>query len=403
MTLPTLDDPTSPDERLYGVSSTSESDPFRTNPASYMDFRIFICACIVAAGFLPIAGCDRPTDRLDAGANTSGRLSGESGIDVWYGPDQRVGHLGRAQSDFNVMGAVSDPGSVAEMYYRLNGGEAEKLSIGNEENRRLVGSGDFNADIPIDLLEPGSNVVELVAVDTAGVEESVEVNVTLEEESSYPLPVDIDWSEVEDLQNVGQIVDGKWGITDEGLRTLEPGYDRIFLIGDTTWQDYEVTVPITIHWVEGRPRSGVGILMRFTGHIVGGHRDFPPSQPKWGYQPFGGIGWLRWMNGGDHPPPVRQFFRGDDDVMENFGPADVALGQTYWMKMRAETLKDSEEGHGVTRYSWKMWEDGTTEPAEWDWEVDQESEHALRSGGAVLLAHRLDATFGDLSIEAVAP
>lgn len=354
---------------------------------------------IVTAILLAFAGCDG--ERPESRANESARTGGDSRINVWYGLDQRVGHLGRAQSEFNVMGAVSHSGAIAAMYYRLNGGEAETLSIGNDQNRRLVGEGDFNADVPIGSLKPGRNVVELVAVDTSETESSVEVTVSLEE-GSYPLPVHIDWSEVENLQDVGQVVDGKWGITEDGLRTLEPGYDRIFLIGDTTWQDYEVTVPVTIHWVEGRPRPGVGILMRFTGHIVGGHRNFPPSQPKWGYQPFGGIGWLRWMDGGDSPPPQRQFFRGDQDEMENFGTADITLGKIYWMKMRSETLPDTEESHGVTRYKWKMWEGTDSEPADWDWETTQTSKHALRRGGAVLLAHRADATFGNVSIEEVA-
>ncbi|MEJ2399368.1 MAG: hypothetical protein P8Z67_14365, partial [Gammaproteobacteria bacterium] len=66
--------------------------------------------------------------------------------------------------------------------------------------------------------------------------------------------------------------------------------------------------------------AGMGFLMRFTGHLIGGHRNWPFAQPKWGYQPFGGLGWLRWLSGAGGSPTV-QFYHGDFDVAENFGGA----------------------------------------------------------------------------------
>lgn len=337
----------------------------------------------------------------------SGSSASSEGPDltVWYGLHQQIGHLGHAQADFNLLGHVQDPDGIALLTYQLNEATPETLSVGPGrfgDGRRLGARGDFNADIPLARLRRGSNTVLLTATDSTGAEAVVRVQVDRSEGDGYALPVEINWADIDDLQNVGQIVDGKWGLSETGLRTLETGYDRIFLIGDTTWQDVEVTVPVTIHRVEAEtgPRSGangVGILMRFTGHAVGTYRDWPDEQPKWGYQPFGAIGWLRW-NDGAAMLPYRQFYHGDANAMDNFGTFPIQEGVTYWMMMRAETLPDTNEGYGVTRYAWKIWPDGQDEPTAWSFEVTQSSEHALRRGGVVLLAHHVDASFGNVRI-----
>ncbi|MGY8826118.1 MAG: hypothetical protein ACKVJG_19640 [Candidatus Latescibacterota bacterium] len=41
---------------------------------------------------------------------------------------------------------------------------------------------------------------------------------------------------------------------------------------------------------------------------------------------------------------------------------------------------------------------GLREPNVWDWQVEQTSEHALLTGGPVLLAHHVNASFGDVEI-----
>ena len=221
---------------------------------------------------------------------------------------------------------------------------------------------------------------------------------------TYPLPITIDWNNVNDPQDVGQYVDGKWTLEKDGLRTVRTGYDRIFLIGDTNWVDYEVTVAFIFHRVDPQPGpvsggNGLGILMRFSGHVTGGPRNFPSGQPKWGYQPFGSIGLLRWEDGSEHDPTI-QFFRGDNDQVQNFGTISLVPAHKYYMKMRSVTLPD-EGFEGVTRYSFKIWKASKKEPLQWNWEVDQKSLHSLRKGGVVLLAHHVDVTFGNVRIEPV--
>ncbi len=328
-------------------------------------------------------------------------------LDVWYGPEQKVGHLGQLQDDFNLLGFVADESGVASLVYTLNGSSAMNLSIGDDpdgfgDGRRLGSNGDFNADILIDDLVDGPNLLVLTATDNAG-NQTIQ-NVTINKLSgSSTIPYDIDWGVVSDPQDVGQYVDGYWSGSASGLRTVETGYDRIFLIGEKDWVDYEILVPVTIHSIDNvtGPNSGnpgLGIIMRFAGHIVGGHRNFPNAQPKWGYQPFGAIGWLR----GFGPTMNKQFYRGDNDNTINHGSISITYENTYWIRMRAETLPDNGS-LGVTEYSWKIWPDGQSEPVNWDWQEIQESEFALRAGGAVLLAHHVDATFGDVSIIDITP
>ena len=68
------------------------------------------------------------------------------------------------------------------------------------------------------------------------------------------------------------------------------------------------------------------------------------------------------------------------------------------MKFACQTLPEATKGIGVTRYRFKIWPVDTREPATWDWEVTQASRYALRWGGALLLAHHVDATFGNVVI-----
>jgi hypothetical protein len=67
------------------------------------------------------------------------------------------------------------------------------------------------------------------------------------------------------------------------------------------------------------------------------------------------------------------------------------------IRSSCETHPD-EDGQGVTMYSFKIWEKGTDEPEDWNWQYKQSSSHALRKGGVALLAHYADVTFGDVQI-----
>ena len=328
----------------------------------------------------------------------------EPQIRIWHGRTQRVGHLGKAQDDFNLMGNLVGAEHIEELTVDLNGSPLMPLTVaeGATGFRRLARAGDFNADIPLSLLQRGTNRIVIRA--SGGQDCVLAQEVTLEyEKGQCPLPFHIAWRETTDPQAVGQYVDGEWGLDAGGLRTRHTGYDRIFLIGNESWQDYEVKTSITVHEVTKRTGplhggNGVGIIMRFAGHITGGHRNYPEDQPKWGYQPFGAIGWLRWKAGWPILAPRLEYNCGDSDEIRRYGFHGVKTGRTYRLKMACETLPDTSEGAGVTRYSFKIWSDGQTEPEAWRWQIDQTSFHALRQGGVGLLAHHVDVTFGNVTV-----
>ena len=90
-------------------------------------------------------------------------------IHLWYGTEQRVGHLGDGQADFNLLGDVEDPSYLTSLTCSVNGSWPEwSLQVGSRpdgygDGRRLARTGHFNADIPIDMLRPGENVVTVTA------------------------------------------------------------------------------------------------------------------------------------------------------------------------------------------------------------------------------------------------
>ena len=329
-------------------------------------------------------------------------------IHLWYGNEQRVGHLGVAQDDFNLLGDVEDPSFLTSLTCSVNGHFPEwHLQVGSRpdgygDGRRLARTGHFNADIPIDVLRPGENVITLTARFKENIDPVQLIAYVERERGSYSMPTIVDWERTDNAQDAGQCVDGNWGIQEGGLRTLHTGYDRVFLIGEKDWRDYEVNTRVTIHRVDDQTGlhsggDGLGILHRFQGHVIGGPRNFPPNQPKWGYQPFGAITWLRWMNGHDQDPDI-QFYRGDGDGMAKHGTFSPETETTYHLKARCTTLPESSEEMGLSQYQFKIWEMDTDEPEDWAFEATQESATALQTGGCVLLAHHVDVTFGNVVV-----
>src|SRR5919106_3900843 len=342
-------------------------------------------------------------------AEHGGRLlpadAASSRIEVWHGERQKVGHLGEGQDDFNLMGQVEDPQELLSLQYAL--GPSIPVELNWRAYRRVALDGHFNADIPVAALAPGANEIELEVRFRDG-DVARRAVVLTRSSGASPLPRRIEWAAVSDPQDVGQYVDGHWRLGEHGLRTAHAGYDRLFLIGERSWQDYEITAAITVHGVDPDTGpfsggNGLGVVMRFAEHLVGGTRRFPIAQPKWVYQPFGAIAWLRWQRGQPDGPALRQFLRGDSNDKTDYGTVGVRAGETYVLKALCQTLPDDAQGRGVTRYAFKFWPAAAAEPDSWDWEHVQVSADALRRGGVALVAHHVDASFGDISVVPLEP
>ncbi len=185
----------------------------------------------------------------------------------------------------------------------------------------------------------------------------------------------------EEIQDVAQVIDGKWTLDSVGVRTAETGYDRNLGFGDVFWNDYEVTVPVVFHTIPAD--YGVGVVLRWNGHT-----DFPRTcpQPKCGWLPLGVIAWYN--NG------RLQLYGNNGQILANGLPRVLSAETTYLLKARVETT----DAGAV--YSMKLWEEGQPEPGAWEI-TGQEELNDPQRGSAVLIAHQADVSFGNVAVTQV--
>ena len=306
-------------------------------------------------------------------------------VDIWYGNTQDFGTIGNPQRWVNILGNVSDPDGVSSVVYELNpgSGNAPVVMTVGPNNDRLINDGDINIDIDQADLIVGSNIVQITAVDTQGNTRIKLVTVNYDGSNTWPEDYIADWSSGA-INEVAQVVDGLWLNTPKGVRTVNPGFDRLINLGDINATDYEVTVPITIHHLE-YDQPGVfpaaGLLVNWQGH-----QDTDNFQPHTTWWPLGAIGWSK-VGGLGLVGNATQNIGGTGTFAR-----DIQLETTYLYKMKVE----SNVGAPST-YSFKVWEEGTAEPTEWD-AVGEGLADENSSGSINLLAHYTDATFGDVII-----
>ncbi len=324
----------------------------------------------------------------------------ELDINVWYGEDQTFGSVGIVQSKVNILGNVKSERGVKIASYQLNGGIEEGFSIGSDLHR-LADQGDFNIELDTSMLRQGANILYIQILDSLDQRATSEVNIVLKKNGKWPLPYEIRWSEVNDIQQVVQVIDGQWELTPEGISNKDVYYDRVFGFGDHTWENYEVSTIVTLHDfvppVPGPPTYNVShfaIACRWPGHDMD---DFQPNR-KW--YPLGATAEFRVTDDLDScrwrvfsgPKPEKKGFYVEEQA--NIF-RKIEIGKRYAIKHRVETV-----GLDSTRYSVKIWPLEEKEPLEWDLsEIEQEED--VRNGSALLLAHHTKVTFGDIFVEPI--
>jgi uncharacterized repeat protein (TIGR02543 family) len=308
-------------------------------------------------------------------------------ITIWYENSLQFGQLGNPQERVDILGNVSDPdGSIRSLTYQLNGGSIISTSVG-PDSRRLARRGDFVVALPISSLRSGSNSVVITATDNSGGVRSKTVSFNYTANRVWPMPYSVRWGSAGSIHNVAQVVDGLWNITSNGVRISQVGYDRVIAIGDVNWTDYEVLVPITIHSFTPDPNNtndagGVGIITRWQGHIGSSN---PPD------------GWTRLGAYGYYSNRLKTLALRMNETVVHTQSFNFNFGRTYMFKMRAETVS------GGGRYSLKVWEQGKPEPSWNDSAFSSivnrvDTDNDLVRGSVLLVAHRADATFGDVTI-----
>lgn len=313
------------------------------------------------------------------------QVSTEGAIDIWYGLDQTFGIYGRSQNWINVLGNVSDPDGIEQLSYSLNSGPQQQLGIGPDQ-WRLGDLGDFNVELAFDDLELGVNRVDITAVDTLGNSVSESVTVRLVDGDSSLRPIQIDWAEVGDIQDVVQVVDGHFEIRDDTLEIVSPDRNRLLLIGDQSWTDYELTAvvtPIALDATVANPMPGPSNIFLAGGWQ--GHVDWQGQQPQIGYWPTGVLALVSW------PPLERIQLTGNEEIDEIIGPrTPMRFGVAYTLKFRVETVDEGVD------YRFKIWPEGGQEPSSWDLVLLETN--GPRSGSIGLAAHHLDVAFGPITV-----
>ncbi|MBW3578476.1 MAG: DUF1349 domain-containing protein [Actinobacteria bacterium] len=309
-------------------------------------------------------------------------------IDLWHGPERSFGSPGRSQLWINILGNVFDGDGIAALSFTLNGGASRALSMG-PDNRRLSESGDFNVEIGYDELLPGANQVAISAADALGNTSTAVVNVHYESGLVASLPHSVDWT-AGPLDQLAQIVDGRWTVADDGtIRTAQLGYDRLITLGDLSWRNYEVQVPVTVHgfgpgaysYLSGAPL--VGLALRWQGHSRRDTND--TSQPRYYWWPTGALGWYRW-----YETKPRAELLGNEDSPKASQGMHLDLGTAYILRAQ---VQDTPTG---TAYRLKLWAANELEPASWTVAIEDDNSPATGSVG--LIAHHVDVTFGHVVV-----
>jgi len=300
-------------------------------------------------------------------------------IQVWYGDTQTFGNVGEAQTFINVLGNVYTEDLIS-LSYTLNGGGARTLTVG-PDNARLEYDGDFNVDIAYGELDGSAldDFITITATYSDGSVETEDVTIEYEDGQGWPTDYSIDWSSVTDIQDVAQIVDGEWELTGDGIRTVETGYDRFVIMGDTSWDFYEARTSVTVHDISAQ-FGLVGFALWWNGHTNDPH---PGRQPLTGFNPSDLLFYQGNWVGTPH-----------FDIFPNIGGGRFTMdeGVRYNLVIRAE------QSNQIDRlYSLKVWEDGEAEPI--DWLMVQEIQHDEPISGAFgFVAHLYDIEYHDLQV-----
>lgn len=315
----------------------------------------------------------------------------ELSIDLWYGNKQSFGHPGNPQRAINILGNVCHVDTLLSLEYSLNKGEWKKLSTGKNDTR-LARKGDFNIEILRTALREGNNRLEIRAEDSNNRITRTLVKIQYTDRKTWPLPYEIHWDQVKDLQKTVYISDGKWELVPGGIRTMEPYYDRILAVGDSTWRDFEMEISVIFHAYTlpepGPPTYNVShaaLAMRWPGH------DDDGKQPRVKWYPLGATCEMQLKP--DLDSCRWRILGGASLKTENNSKLkQIKLSTKYRMKSRVESLENDS-----TLYAVKFWKDDRPEPEEWDL-ISHEGLEDEQFGSGLFLSHNTDLTFGDLKV-----
>jgi len=326
-------------------------------------------------------------------------------VRFWYGSEQTFGASGNSNPLINILGSIEPASNAANVWYRLNNEKARQLVLGPDLHR-LARRGDFNVEIERSRLRSGRNTFQIMLHDLWGRKRVAELQINFVPGRSWRLPYHVDFSKVNNLQSVVDVIDGKWELTEHGVRTAEPYYDRTFAFGDSNWKDMELHAQLIFHrqFVDFQDRLHSGPPYLSHAHTSFNMRwaGFPEdgAVPRRAWQNLGSLVALRsdlaqakagsywWMHYGyaRRGPKVKR------SEMTRDRRFAIELEQRYHYRMRVETVAGEN-----ARYSARLWKDGDPEPAEWQM-VGTDAAETVPSGSVVFVVHHSDVTLCSIDV-----
>ena len=93
-----------------------------------------------------------------------------------------------------------------------------------------------------------------------------------------------------------------------------------------------------------------------------------------------------------HATPEFDLWNGQAPYVVTTSGTPLTIGTTYIFKYQVETIS------GANQYSFKVWKQGDPEPSAWLLTGQEAASADLSSGSLLLIAHELDAIFGNISV-----
>jgi hypothetical protein len=246
---------------------------------------------------------------------------------------------------------------AAPITFYVKGTDAKRDRI---SRNRLQAAGDFNIEIPVNspCLVAGRNELTIRITDSD--DQSHEATMTFDwDPTPITLPIDLtDLSEAQDIQQIGQVVNGVFQIDTERnvIRTRSPvAKDALLLLGSPHGSQ-EATYGVRF------PRRGgtfLGLSDFFAGHeLAAPHIGIKPGWSSAGLATIrpdpdkAAQVWLAWGDLLDRPE--KWVVKTDPPK-----PFPVELGGVY--RVRHQVLFEG----GVNRCRFRIWPAGEPEPDEW--------------------------------------
>jgi len=321
-------------------------------------------------------------------------------IEIYGGRDRVFGFTGDPQPTVSITGIVRSPTGSFSIFWKLDDGEFQELTP-NPASTRVIDAGEFSIELEQDLISSAGTTMVIEAREADRLEDGLledgtpgqvlvegkTNSITLQLSLFLPLDVGpnriVSWNE-QDLDKHAQIANGGWHLVPGGVAPLEPGPQRILLIGDQSWSNYEVEMAFIPG--EVAPAADAEPVLPWAG-IYLGWRGFDPVSEASNeiLRTAGGVGFGQ-GDGGVTVAGVRN----ESEFVANTGPVTMTPGVRYRMRAHAETAQ------GGAEVRMKLWIDGQPEPDEWT--IEYFNVGAPNGGSLALVAHRWDVVFETVTI-----